>query len=311
MKIRILMIAASLVILTRPFFSFAADTCGKKGQEVWDCPSSGPLIAWDAPLAAKNEVQVQPYFFYNRTRGVFDEEGSYKSYKNKERKWQWQEALFLQYGLTERLEISVWGEAQQNIRHAEGYSAESSDFADTYMWLRCCFLDQTRYLPQTTAIFQFKFPTGKYRNPDDGKLGTDLTGSMTDPGAYDQGYGIVLTKCIKPLKIHADFLYNTPNLTKIDGVKVRYGNYANFDFAVEWILPKGFNLLWEMNFIAQGDRKDDGVKVPASDLFSMVVCPGIGWANDRVEALLAYQRTLAGVNVDVNDSIVFTFVLKF
>lgn len=307
--VKIFMVVLCVLVL-RQGRVLARDDISDK-EERWDPPSSGPIIAWDAPVCGKGRLQVQPYFFYNRTRGVFDCEGHYKSFRDKERKWQWQEILFLQYGLTERLEASGWGECQQNIRHADGYSAESSGIADTYTYLRYCLIDECDYLPRATAIFQFKFPTGKYQKAGDRRMGTDLTGSTQDAGAYDHGYGVVLTKCLKPFKFHVDFLYNIPILTKVDGVKIRYGDYANFDLAVEYILPKGFNLLWEMNWIKQGDRKENGVRVTASDLGSMVVCPGIGWGGDNVEALLAYQRTIAGTNVDVNDSVVFTFVLKF
>lgn len=126
MKSNILMITAALSILIRPPLSFAAGDSCKREQKGWNPPSVGPLVTWTAPVVCPNELDAQLFFFYNRTRGTFDSEGGYKSFKNKEKKWQWQEMLFLQYGLTDRLEICGLGGAQQNIKHVDGQSAEGS-----------------------------------------------------------------------------------------------------------------------------------------------------------------------------------------
>ena len=136
-------------------------------------------------------------------------------------------------------------------------------------------------------------------------------GAASGGGSYDHGYGISLTKKLKPLVFHADFIYSFPILTKADGVKVRYGDYVNYDFGVEYFLPYGFNLMVECNGFIQGDRKADGQLVPASDAQYLNIAPGVGWSCDKIQMLLAYQRTLAGTNVDVSDSIIFTFVYTF
>ena len=111
--------------------------------------------------------------------------------------------------------------------------------------------------------------------------------------------------------LHADFAYNVPCLTKIDGAKVRHGDYVNFDCGAEYFFYKGFNLMFEFNWLAGGDKKMDGLLMPATDITQVQISPGIGWSNDRIQTLLAYQRTIAGTNVDVNDSIIFTFVRVF
>lgn len=310
-----------------PIRSFAGDTSCKRnmhplagrehqrscktGSTGWNPLSAGPVVTWTAPVCCRNELDVQSFFFYNRTRGEFDSDGHYKSYKNKDRKWQWQQMLFMQYGLTDRLEAAVIGQAQQNIKHENGSSAEASGFGDTWLFTRYCLMDESTWLPHTTGLFQFKFPTGKYQKADKGKLGTDLMGSTQSPGSYDYGFGAILTKHLKPFILHADFAYNIPLFTSIDGVKVRNGDYVTFDFGAEYFLPKGFNLMLEFNWLDGGDKKTASELVPASDMHQLLMSPGIGWSNDKIQTLLAYQRTIAGSNVDVNDSIIFTFVLIF
>ncbi len=85
----------------------------------------------------------------------------------------------------------------------------------------------------------------------------------------------------------------------------------NCDFAVEYFLPKGFNLMLELNGFLQGDKWQDGDRQPSTDIRYLTIAPGIGWSNKKIQTLLAYQRTLIGTNIDANDSVVFTFVRTF
>lgn len=281
-------------------------------SEEWNPVTAGPVTTWTAPLCGKRKLVVQPFLFYNRTRGVFDGEGHYKSFTNKETKSQYQEQLFMQYGITDRIEIDAQGVFQQNLRHVNGDSASSAGFGDSYIFGRFCAIEEIGWLPHVAALFQLKLPTGKYQKADSGKLGTDLMGATSGGGSYDHGYGVILTKKLKPFVLHADFIYSIPVLARVDGVKTRYGNYLNYDAGIEYILPCGFNLMVECNGFIQGDRKADGQFVPASDVQYLNIAPGVGWSpNDKLQMLLAYQRTLAGTNVDVNDSVIFTFVYTF
>lgn len=296
------------MILNRPDQALAN---GEGGEGEWNPISAGPITTWTAPLCGQRKLVVQPFFFYNRTRGFFDGEGHYKSFINKEMKSQYQEQLFLQYGVTDHLEIDAQGVYQQNLRHFDGDSAESTGFGDSYIFARYCFIEETKWLPHMTALFQLKLPTGKYQKEDEGRLGTDLMGATSGGGSYDTGYGITLTKKMKPFIIHVDFIYSFPMLARVDGVKTKYGNYFNYDFGVEYFLPRGFNLVCECNGFIQGDRKEDSEFVPASDVQYFNISPGIGWSCEKIQMLMAYQRTLAGTNVDVNDSVIFTFVCTF
>ena len=120
-----------------------------------------------------------------------------------------------------------------------------------------------------------------------------------------------MTKKLKPFLLHADSIYSFPQKVKVDGVTTRYARYLNYDFGIEYFLPKGFNLMLEFNGFLQGDKKQDGDKAPASDIKYLTVAPGIGWSNAKVQVLLAYQRTLTGTNTDANDSAVLTVVYTF
>lgn len=311
MKIRrSIMIMAALLAGIVPARGFAAEG-PFRGEDPWNPPSPGPVVTWTAPVEKRGDLSVQPFVFYNRTRGIFDEEGHYKSYTDKDRKWQWQEALLLQYGLTDRLELAAYGTYQQNIVHQDGSSAEASGFNDTFLYARYLIADEKGWMPCVTAIAQGKIPTGKYQKFDDAKHSADYMGDPADGGLYDHGYGLIASKRLKPFIIHADCIYVIPVGRRIDGVKTRYGNYIIADLAVEYLLPRGFVIIVEGNAFVQGDTKAAGALVPASDSASLTFSPGIGWSNKDIQTLLAYQRTIAGKNIAVDDSLVATFVVRF
>ena len=281
------------------------------GQEEWNPPSAGPITTWTAPLCGKGKFVIQPFFFYNRTRGSFDLDGHYESLSDGDWKNQFQEQLFAQFGLTDRIEIDCQAVYQRNCVKIDGERACSTGFGDSYLFLRGCALEEKEWLPHVTALFQLKMPTGKYQKSNPDKLGSDLMGGTTGGGSWDPGFGINLTKHIKPFILHADASFSYPQLVRVDGVKTIYGQYVNYDFGVEYFLSKGFNLMIETNFLSQGDRWQDGDKISSSDIKYFMFTPGIGWSGDKIQMLLTYQRVMTGVNTDANDSVIFTFVYTF
>ena len=280
-------------------------------NEEWNPPSVGPVTTWTAPLCGKAKFVIQPFFFYNRTRGSFDLDGHYESLPDGDWKNQFQEQLFVQYGLTDRFEIDAQGVYQQNVVKQDGSRASSTGFGDSYLFLRGCALEEKGWLPHVTGLFQLKMPTGKYQKANPDKLGTDLMGATTGGGSWDPGFGMNLTKHIKPFIFHADVTFGYPQLIRVDGAKTIYGKYVNYDFGVEYFLPKGFNLMAETNFLAQTDKWEDGERTASSGVSSFMFCPGIGWSDDKIQMLLAYQRVMTGANTDANDSVIFTFVYTF
>lgn len=277
----------------------------------WNPSSAGPITTWTAPLCGKGKFVIQPFFFYNRTRGTFNSDGHYDSLPKGNKKYQFQEQLFAQYGMTDRLELDAQTVYQENYAKQDGSSAHANGFGDNYLFLRYCALEEKGRLPHITGLFQFKMPTGKYENADPDKLGVDLMGAASGGGSWDPGLGVTLTKKIKPFVFHADTIYSFPQQVFVNGVKTRYANYLNYDFGVEYFLPRSFNLMFEVNGFLQGDRREDGARTSGSDVNYLTIAPGIGWSNDLIQTLIVYQRVLIGTNTDANDSIIATFVYTF
>lgn len=283
----------------------------KQKTDGWNPPSAGPIVTWTAPVVCKGSLVVQPFFFYNYIRGIFNSESHYKHFKDGGKMSDFQEMLFLQYGLTDRLELSAQGTYQQILVRQDGASAAASGFNDTYLFLRYCILDETKWLPTTTAVFQLKLPTGKYQGADPAKLGADIMTAYTGGGAYEEGCGLNFTKRMKPFIFHADFLFGFPNPTTVDGVNTRYGSYLNYDGAIEYFFWDHFNLLAEASGLVQGDTRENGYLTPSSATTYLNLIAGLGWSDTKIQMLVAYQRTVAGTNTYVNDSVIATFVYTF
>jgi len=54
--------------------------------------------------------------------------------------------------------------------------------------------------------------------------------------------------------------------------------------------------------LREGDKWQDGDRTPSSDIGYLTIAPGIGWSNDKIQTLVAYQRIVVGKNTDANDS---------
>ncbi|MBF0485102.1 MAG: transporter [Candidatus Omnitrophica bacterium] len=299
--------AAGLVLCTVLLWQVSVSADEETAEKEWAPLSAGPITTWSAPMVGKGKLVIQPSALYTHTRGSFNDDGHYEALSNGNKKSFFQEQFFSQYGITENWEIDAQTVYQENYVTQDGAKAHARGLADSFLFTRYELFEEKGWLPEATGLLQLKLPTGKYQHGELDKLSSDLMGT----GSWDPGVGIIMTKRMKPFLIHADAIMNFPQHVRVDGDKTQYANYLNCDAAVEYFLPRGFNLMAEVNGLFQGDKKINGEKKPASDTESLTFSPGIGWSNDRIQTLIAYQRTILGTNVDANDSIVATFVYTF
>lgn len=307
-KLFIIFLSFITFVLTHPAF---AHQKAARHTEEWEPVSAGPVTTWTAPLCGKGKLAAQAFFFYNRARGTFNPDGHYDSLPAEGKKYQFQQQLFLQYGLSDNLEIDGQLVYQENFIRQSARSAHSDGLGDSYLFLRNCLIEEKELLPHATAIFQLKLPTGKFENADPDKLGTDLMGAASGGGSYDLGMGLILTKKVRPFIVHSDWVYSFPQEVSVDDVEIKYARYLNYDFGFEYFLSENFNLALEFNGFLQGDKKQSGSPAPATDINYLTIGTGIGWSNEKIQTLLAYQKVLIGANTDASDSLVVTFVYSF
>lgn len=277
-------------------------------SEVWEPTTPGPFTTFTAPLIEKNKFAIQPLYFFQISRGIFDGDGRYNSLPSGDYKYHQVIQLYTQYGVTEKIEVNAqpsWD--MHNIKY-DDRSAETAGFGDFLMNVRYCGIDESAWCPRITGLFQVKFPTGKYEEADEDKLGGDILGT----GSTDYTYGFSFTKGIKPVVWHLDLLYtNIPSPVKIDGIKIVYDDIYTVNGAFEWIFYKKLNLLGELLWQAQGDSKWDGNYMPSTSKSSLILSIGIGYSEKYWQMLVGYQRTLLGENVDANDIIAGTVIIVF
>jgi hypothetical protein len=281
------------------------------GADDWNPPSVGPITTWTAPVQNKGKLAVQPYFIDNITRGNFNSEGHYVPLPDGDKQSQFQQQILARYGITDKWELDGQMVYQENYITDEGVKSHENGLGDSYLFTRYEFLDDKGWIPTTTGILQLKVPTGKYQHENSDKDGADLMGASTGGGSWDPGVGINFSKRLKPFMVHADLIESFPQEVHIDGDKTQFGDYLHYDAAVEYFLPKGFSLMMELNGLTQGDKRVNGGMVPDSDTGSLTFAPGIGWSNDKIQTMIAYQRVLLGTNIAANDSIIATFVYTF
>ena len=297
----------SLLILILASVAYAKGE-EQEREELWQPTTPGPFVTFSAPVQQKNQINIQPLYFFNIGRGRFTAEGNYKSLPRRDYSDQQLIQLYAQYGLTDCWELDVQPAWQFNYSKVAQSSAESYGFADMFVMTRYCFIEETRWIPRATALFQVKLPTGKFQKSEEGKLNTDITGT----GSIDYVYGFNFTKGIKPLLFHLDLLFtNAPSPVKIDGVKTEFSDTYTANGAVEWVFYKNFNLLGELLWQRQRDKRRNGDWAPSTAQSSLIFSTGIGYSKKSWQVLVGYQRTLAGQNVNANDTVAVTVLMNF
>ena len=285
-----------------------------KGADSPECcmpPTAGPFATFTAPITEKDHIVLQPFFFYNWTRGTFDEDSHYHGLPKGDKKETAVESLFMQYGVLDNMELDAQLFLDEAHCKVDGRSASSTGLADTLMMLRYNLLHQTNawWCPETSLLTQIKLPTGKYEHADPNLLGIDLMGT----GSTDLTIGVDLTKCYKPFILHGDLWYSWPIKTGVDGVSTRYGDYLQWNAGVEIPFCKDkLAYMLEFNGLHQANTREEGVEVGGSRVNNVTLGTGIEYIpRDDLQLLIGYQRTLWGTNVDANDTFGVTLVWCF
>lgn len=292
------------VILIFGLTTFISSTVLKAQGCGWDPVTPGPFNTWTAPLCGREGLTIQPLFFYNNIRGIFNDKREYVPLEDNIKKAQLNSQIFFQYGIFEHLEIDLQLNFINNYLKSRNKNTKVSGIGDTILTGRYCPFEEKPLLPHITGLIQVKFPTGKYKNGDRDKMGLDLLGT----GSTDFTFGVNLSKKMKPFIFHNDLLFTIPASRNIDGRKIEYGKSINFNLAGEIILPHRLSLMFEFNALSQRNRKENNLEIKNSSIESGLTVFGIGYSVEKVQFLLGYQKTIYGKNTDYIEGIAFTIV---
>jgi hypothetical protein len=194
-----------------------------KGKSIYEEPGpnreppwlTGPLIAPSSHIVPLGYVNAEPYIYAIANTGVY---GSNWSSKKTPNNWAISSQTPIQIGLTSFMNFQFVPTVFWNYTEHEASWA----FGDLPLFLdiQLYRAPEGGWAPNTKLSLRETAPTGKYRNLNPKKLGTDAGGA----GTWDSGLGVVLG-----------------NIYNISGV-----HYFNYRLALIYMLPapvhlEGFN----------------------------------------------------------------------
>jgi hypothetical protein len=257
-------------------------------NEPWAPTTSGPMTSLTAPLTPPQRLTLQPIALFVTGRGALDDDGVLvASPVDAHVAGQ----LFVEAGLLDWL---TFGMQPHAIARANG----DAGAADTLLFARVAWHDIDRPPhPAATWIFQATLPTG------------DATRDFGS-GALVATSGTSFSLYREPFVFHADALFS---VAYPDDAGRRVRPTAQWTLAMEAPVPfvsGALALVLELGGKHQGTPLDAALAPNAGPPeHELVLGAGVEViASDEVQALVGWQRTLWGRNVDALDTIVVTVV---
>lgn len=244
--------------------SLFPDIICKKAFDPW---YTGPLLTGSGNNVDKGMVNIQPYLFFNKIYGVYDQD------------WDFQKrttiksinpSLWFQYGLLDWLDFTVVPQAFYNKIKDES----SFNWGDTLTLFGIQLLKMKDCTPQPSVrlLLRELFPTGKYQRLNPHKLGTDISGG----GSYQSQVGLYMSKVVywfpcHPIDLRVNFLYTYAAPVHIHGFNAYGGGrstsgkitppqtfYTAFSFEYSltqrWVLASDFNYSYSTRTHFKGKR---------------------------------------------------------
>ncbi|NVJ12817.1 hypothetical protein [Myxococcus sp. AM010] len=276
-------------------------------EEVYRPTTSGPFVAYTAPITAPGRMTAQPLSSLESIRGEFDERGRYQSLEQGESQHRAVLQLFLEYGLSTRFAVGAELEWRHQRRREDSQRAASSGLSDTQLFARAVLLKETvGGLPELTLLGLVKLPTGRAVSADAALLDTDVRGT----GSTDLMLGVDLTRGVRPVLLHLQVTWSHPLPTQVGGVSIAAGDSVAWSLAGEWPLLRGaLVLMLEVSGLHQGPPRLDGLEIRDVSTTEVTLGAGVEFiASEDVQLLVGYQRLQWGRDASAQDAWVVSLV---
>lgn len=205
--------------------SLAIGICGLMANSFALSPwFTGPLLAPAGHTLPKGHQNYEPYLFFTDNIGVYN--NHWHSQHVPESRTLSPTMVFTQ-GVTNRIDVQLI--APYNFNNHEGEN--DSNLGDISAVIGYQLLNEKSgsLMPDLRVTLQEGFPTGKYKNLDASKAGTDATGS----GSFQTSFGLNFQKMFQVMPAHAlrtrlSFTYTIPSSVHVTGVN-SYGGVSGTD----------------------------------------------------------------------------------
>ncbi len=276
---------------------------------------TGPLLAPSVHTIPMGHVNIEPYLFFWTFTGDYN--NHWRSQSADHNFYSLQLELPIWVGITPWLDFTVTPQVFYQFTQDE----QSTEFADLPFGIDIQLLNEsnTGWQPAIKLAFKAVVPTGKYRNLNPRKLGTDAAGGGNWVPTAVLSFGRILPVGDKnfvsprlafsyavptPLHVHNSNVYGGTSGTK---GTVYPGNIFSFDFGLEYNLTQ--NWVLANDFYYQHNNKnrfsgntgflEPGVPAvmtrPSSDQFSLAPAIEYNWSNN-VGMIGGVWFTFAGRN---------------
>ncbi len=285
---------------------------------------TGTLQASASQNAAPGQLVIQPYFDTLYRYGSYDDRWKYHPLEIKE--WGFVNTLYVQWGLTDRLDFSITPEMITSFQNGTSETL----FSDLNTQLGIQILQQLpgTWVPDVRFILQVEWPTGKFDNGELPRLATDFSGL----GAFQVGGIIAIGKTFytypeHPFRLNFNLGYTGLSDVTIKGISVYGGD--PFTFGVmhpgtaffmyltgEVSITQRLALAVETFFEYKGQNRFEGINIfnPFENVerFSLNIVPQVeySWtANMGVVGGVTYQFT--GYNSVALVGLLLSFVYTY
>ncbi len=278
-----------------------------------DVPATfGPIVTDTAVPIDKGQFAIQSTIGLSVVTDSFDRNWSRTSaggdFKTFSMDWEFS------YGLMENMEAFVtipfvynWADNVDAPGPNGETSSDSGDLGDINLTLKYRLVEETPTMPTITALFSTDFPSGKYKNLNPRKLGTDVSGG----GSYVFTPGINVSKYIAPFIVYGNLWYSMPTSYTDDDGKHYPGDFVTVNLAVEYPVTEKWVALLELTSFWGGARLfGPDANDPQQSLFSIL--PGIEYmATDQLSMALGLSIDLVGKNTDSTVVPLFSLAYAF
>ncbi len=265
-----------LITLLQPLFS-------EEDRVNYEPLYAGTLLAYYATNIPPGHISVQPYIYYTRTNAIYNHHWSPQTIKNIDLTTL---ALYLETGITPFLDLTVNLAGTYN-RRGSRHTLLPSD-TEALLGFQVTRDQKGTAIPDFRILLGEIFPTGRYKNLNLKKHGSDISGA----GSYQTIFLIVLRKIFyiprHPFDLNLNLFYIVPTKTHIDNISlygggpgthgtVRPGQQFIVNLSIDYSLNRYWALGLDTRYMHQNRSPFSGktffpAGLPSSEVFSLAPC---------------------------------------
>lgn len=264
--------------------------------------SAEPLKSYSTKIIRIGEWKVSLKGQLGWIDGVFDINGNYSSLLDSSSSYrEWNILLYLRTGLVEDIEIGFRLPYAINRFKINENRQSGNGIGDFSVVFRDTFTEESQSELGISVLFEFKFPTGKYKDLNVSKLGADKTGT----GSSDMTFMFLLEKRISDFVIYLNFgaSHSSEYSEDINGISTGVINPEKLlaSLSLEYFFSESINGLFEINALASTKKKINEIVQDGTDVSLLELTGGaIFNLSQKTNVLVGSSLAIFGKNTNAS-----------